>query len=82
MCIHCRTGPAVVFRSSCFNGQATEACSYYAALIGPVAAIRTHRRTGLAVVIDSDCCTGPAAAIVAPTRLLKFAATVEYRSSC
>ena len=44
MCIHCRTGPAVVFRSSCFNGQAAEYRSY-AALIGPVAAIRTHRRT-------------------------------------
>ena len=57
-------GTAVVFRSSCFNGQAAEACSY-AALIGPVAAIRTHRRTGLAAVIDSHCCTGPAAAIVA-----------------
>ena len=79
--IHCRAGPVVVFRSSCFNGQAAEACSY-AALIGPVAAIRTHRRTGLAAVVDSHCCTGPAAAIVAPTLLLKFAATVEYRSSC
>ena len=49
---HCRADPAVVFRSSCFNGQAAEACSY-AALIGPVAAIRTHQRTGLAVGIDS-----------------------------
>ena len=52
MCIHYRAGPAVVFRSSCFNGQAAEACSY-AALIGPVAAIRTHRRTGLAAVVHS-----------------------------
>ncbi len=50
--IHCRAGPAVLFRISCFNGQAAEACSY-AALIGPVAAIRTHRRTGLAAGIDS-----------------------------
>ena len=36
MCIHCRTGPAVLFRSSCFNGQAAEYRSY-AALIGLVA---------------------------------------------
>ena len=49
--IQCRAGPAVVFRSSCFNGQAAEACSY-AALIGPVAAIRTHR-TGLAAIVHS-----------------------------
>ena len=49
--IQCRAGPAVVFRSSCFNGQAAETCSY-AALIGPVAAIRTHC-TGLAAIVHS-----------------------------
>ncbi len=50
--IHCRAGPVVVFRSSCFYRQADEACSY-AALIGPVAAFRTHRSTGLAAVVRS-----------------------------
>ena len=50
--IHCRADPAVLFRSSCFNGRAAEACSY-AAFIGPEAAIRTHRRTGLAAGFQS-----------------------------
>ena len=50
--IHSRAGPVVVFRSSCFNGQAVEDRSY-AALIGPAAAICTHRRTGLAAVVIS-----------------------------
>ena len=49
---YCRADPAVVFRSSCFNGQAAEACSY-AALIDLVAAIRTHRRTGLSAGFHS-----------------------------
>ena len=35
-----------------FNGQAVEDRSY-AALIGPAAAICTHRRTGLAAVVIS-----------------------------
>ena len=66
----------------------TEACSFNA-LIGLTAAIRIHCRAGPAAVFHSHCCTGSAAvqsrlvaAIVAPTQWLKFAATVEYRSSC
>ena len=50
--IHCRADPAVVFRSSCFTGQAAEDRSY-AALIGLAAAIRRHRRIGLAAVVHS-----------------------------
>ena len=80
--IHCRAGPADIFRRTCFNDPVAEIRSY-AVLTGLAAAIRSHCRAEPAAVLHSHCCTAdPAAAIVAPAQLLKFSATVEYLSSC
>ncbi len=77
--IHCHAGKYFAAIASMTAKRLTKACSY-AALIGLAAAIHIHCRAGPAVVVHSHCCTGSAA--VAPTQWLKFAATVEYRSSC
>ena len=85
--IHCRAGPAVLYfaaLASIMAKRLTEVCSY-TALIVLTAAIRINCRAGPAAVVHSHCPLIKqrlVAAIVAPTQLLKFAATVEYRSIC